>query len=117
MPGLGSWSNVMSPKRMSDVDEGMAPSWYWYDEYCLDGNWLHAPVAGFAATSGCVNGRMMIPSGGKSLADCPAPGPLLPEPAPLMPTPVPGAAPGSAPGAMTHAVGGVVDESSRTGRW
>ena len=102
---------------MSAVDEGMAPSWYWYDEYCLFGNWLQAPVVGFAATVVCVYGRRMIPSGGKSVAACPAPGPLLPDPAPCRPTPVPGAAPGSAPGAMTHAVGGDVEESRKTGRW
>src|SRR5882672_8977791 len=116
MPGLGSWSNVIRPKRISAVDEGIAPSWYWYDEYCLLGNWLHAPVVGFATTVGCANGRRMIPSVGKSLADWPAPGPLLPEPAPVMPTPVPGAAPGSEPGATTHAVAGDVDESRKTGR-
>ena len=113
----GSWSNVISPKRMSDDDDGMAPSWNWYVENCLLGNWLQA-------TDGRIGDRRQLvvrteddPVRREIGRERAGAGSSVPRSGRRGADARPGFAPGRAPGETTHAVAGVVDVSTRTGRW
>src|SRR5579883_2764328 len=99
MPGSGSLSKVMSPKRMTSRIDVIAPS-----GSCWNWQLLVAWVS-------CAYWRVMIAEAGKSLA-------LPPAPNPLGPTPFGVVAPGSDPGATLHATPAPPPElSSAIGRW